>query len=166
MNDSIELLNRAQERLLGKIRIEFVVPDYYAKYPKPCMGGWGRKLILIAPNGDALPCHAARVIPGLAFENVKDRGLRDIWEQSAAFQKFRGEEWMQEPCKSCERREQDFGGCRCQALLLTGDASATDAVCSLAPQRPKIDAILAGVNTAPPSQIFAKPSWLYRPNPS
>ncbi len=166
LNHSIELLNRAQERLQGKMRIEFVVPDYYAKYPKPCMGGWGRKLILIAPNGDALPCHAARVIPGLAFDNVKDRSLRGIWEQSAAFQKFRGEEWMQEPCKSCDRREQDFGGCRCQALLLTGDASATDPVCSLAPQRPKIDAILAGVNTAPPSQIFAKPSWLYRPNPS
>jgi len=165
VNDSVEIIKREQERLRGKIRVEFVVPDYYAKYPKPCMGGWGRKLMLITPGGDALPCHAAQVIPGLAFENVKDRGLREIWEQSAAFQKFRGENWMQEPCRSCDRRELDFGGCRCQALLLAGDASATDPVCSLAPLRPKVDAILAGVNSAPPAQLLIKPAWLYRPNP-
>jgi pyrroloquinoline quinone biosynthesis protein E len=166
LNQSVEFLKREQERLKGKIRIEFVVPDYYAKYPKPCMGGWGRKLMLITPSGDALPCHAAQVIPGLSFENVRDRGLREIWERSAAFQKFRGEEWMQEPCKTCDRREQDFGGCRCQALLLAGDAAATDPVCSLAPLRPKVDAILAGINAAPSSEIFVKPSWLYRPNPA
>jgi PqqA peptide cyclase len=164
LDHSIEFLKREQERLKGRIRIEFVVPDYYAKYPKPCMGGWGRKMILIAPTGDALPCHAARVIPGLSFENVKDRSLREIWEQSSTFQKFRGEDWMQEPCKTCDRRELDFGGCRCQALLLAGDAAATDPVCSLAPLRPKIDAILAGINTAPPAQLFVKPAWLYRPN--
>jgi pyrroloquinoline quinone biosynthesis protein E len=166
LNQSVEFLKREQERLKGKIRIEFVVPDYYAKYPKPCMGGWGRKLMLITPSGDALPCHAAQVIPGLCFENVKDRSLREIWEQSAAFQKFRGEAWMQEPCKTCDRREQDFGGCRCQALLLAGDAAATDPVCSLAPLRPKVDAILAGISTAPSAQILVKPSWLYRPNPA
>src|SRR6202521_779680 len=166
LDHSVEFLKREQERLKGKIRIEFVVPDYYAKYPKPCMGGWGRKMILIAPTGDALPCHAARVIPGLSFENVKDRSLREIWEQSRAFQKFRGKDWMQEPCKTCDRRELDFGGCRCQALLLAGDAAATDPVCSLAPLRPKIDAILAGINTAPPAQLFVKPAWLYRPNPA
>jgi len=166
VSDSVEFMKREQERLKGKIRIEFVVPDYYAKYPKPCMGGWGRKLMLITPSGDALPCHAAQVIPGLTFENVKDRSLREIWEKSVAFQKFRGEDWMQEPCKTCDRREQDFGGCRCQALLLTGDASATDPVCSLAPLRPKVDAILEGLNTAPPAEIFVKPNWLYRPNPS
>jgi len=136
LDRSIETLKHAEERLRGKIRVEYVVPDYYARFPKPCMGGWGRKLILIAPNGDALPCHAARVIPGLHFENVKARGLREIWERSAAFQKFRGEEWMQEPCKSCDRREQDFGGCRCQALLIAGDAAATDPVCSLARRSP------------------------------
>jgi pyrroloquinoline quinone biosynthesis protein E len=130
------------------------------------MGGWGRKLMLITPSGDALPCHAAQVIPGLSFENVKDRGLREIWEQSSAFQKFRGEDWMQEPCKTCDRRDQDFGGCRCQALLLAGDAAATDPVCSLAPLRPKVDAILAGMNSASPAEIFVKPSWLYRPNPA
>ncbi len=166
LDRSLGLIKQAQEHLKGKIRVEYVVPDYYAKYPKPCMGGWGRKLMLITPNGDALPCHAARTIPGLTFENVQDHSLREIWERSEAFQKFRGEAWMQEPCRTCDRREQDFGGCRCQALLLAGDAAATDPVCSLAPQRPKVDAILAGVNSAPSAQIFAKPSWLYRPNPS
>src|SRR3989454_6891366 len=124
LDQSIAFIKREEERLQGRIRIEYVVPDYYAKYPKPCMGGWGRKLMLITPSGDALPCHAAQVIPGLSFENVRDRGLREIWEHSSAFQKFRGETWMQEPCKTCDRREQDFGGCRCQALLLAGDAAA------------------------------------------
>ena len=148
LTQSIEFLKAAQHRLEGKIRVEYVVPDYYAKYPKPCMGGWGRKLMLIAPNGDALPCHAARVIPNLSFENVKSRSLREIWEDSAAFQKFRGESWMQEPCKSCDRRTQDFGGCRCQALLLADDAFATDPVCQLSPQRHKVDAILSQVAQA------------------
>ncbi len=163
---STGLLKRAEERLRGKIRIEFVVPDYYAKFPKACMGGWGRKLLLIAPNGEALPCHAARVIPGLLFDNVKDRSLRDIWEKSAAFQQFRGEDWMQEPCRSCDRRTQDFGGCRCQAFLLAGDASATDPVCSLSSQRLKVDAILAQINALPVADNSAKTAWLYRPHPA
>jgi len=132
----VELLGKAEERLRGKTRVIFVVPDYYAKYPKPCVGGWGRKLMLITPNGQALPCHAAQIISALKFENVKDRSLREIWETSEAFQKFRGESWMQEPCKSCDRRTFDFGGCRCQALLLAGDATTTAPVCSLALQRP------------------------------
>jgi PqqA peptide cyclase len=167
LNRSIETLKSAQERLRGKIRVEYVVPDYYAKYPKPCMGGWGRKLMLITPSGDALPCHAAQIIPEMKFENVKDRSLREIWETSASFQKFRGQAWMQEPCKTCDRREQDFGGCRCQALLLAGDASATDPVCSLAPTREKVDAILASVNSdAHSAQTLTKPDWLYRPNPA
>ncbi len=176
LDQSLTLIKREQERLQGRIRIEYVVPDYYAKYPKPCMGGWGRKLMLITPSGDALPCHAAKVIPGLVFENVKSRSVREIWEHSAAFQKFRGEDWMQEPCRTCDRREQDFGGCRCQALLLLGDAAATDPVCSLAPLRPKVDAILTsanslsssvGVGLAPPAaEQLTRPSWLYRPNPA
>jgi pyrroloquinoline quinone biosynthesis protein E len=180
LTQSIDFLKKAQERLAGKIKVEYVVPDYYAKYPKPCMGGWGRKLMLITPNGDALPCHAARVIPGLTFENVKDRSLREIWEVSDAFKKFRGESWMQEPCKTCDRRSRDFGGCRCQAFLLAGDAAATDPVCSLAPQRPKVDAILATLNETnsigaglvysertPPAEVpLTKPAWLYRPNPA
>lgn len=182
LTHSIDFLKKAQERLSGKIKVEYVVPDYYAKYPKPCMGGWGRKLMLITPNGDALPCHAARIIPGLSFENVRNRALREIWEVSDAFQKFRGEAWMQEPCKTCDRRALDFGGCRCQAFLLAADAEATDPVCSLSPQRPKVDAILNAINSvgagliypggAPPSAAspavdsLTKPAWLYRPNPA
>ena len=158
---SVEFFKQAQERLKSKIRIEYVVPDYHARFPKPCMGGWGRKAMLITPRGEALPCHAAAVIPGLRFENVKEKSLTEIWYSSEAFQKFRGKEWMQEPCKSCDRREQDFGGCRCQALQIVGDAAATDPVCSLAPSRPKIDAILAAV--AFPAK--AKTEFLYRPNP-
>jgi pyrroloquinoline quinone biosynthesis protein E len=169
LDRSLAAIKSAQERLRGKIRIEYVVPDYYAKYPKPCMGGWGRKLMLITPTGDALPCHAAQIIPGLQFENVKDRPLGEIWENSAAFQKFRGEDWMQQPCKTCDRREQDFGGCRCQALLLEGDAAATDPVCSLAPTRPKVDAIVAAINSAEPtkahSPVLITSDWVYRTNP-
>jgi pyrroloquinoline quinone biosynthesis protein E len=161
---SIEFLKRSEERLRGKLNVEFVVPDYYAKYPKACMGGWGRKMMLIAPNGDALPCHAARIIPGLHFDNLKVRSLRDIWEKSEVFQKFRGEEWMPEPCKSCDRRARDFGGCRCQAFLLAGDATATDPVCSLAPLRSRVDEILAVAN-GPAVEVPVKPNWLYRPNP-
>jgi pyrroloquinoline quinone biosynthesis protein E len=167
LDRSIETLKSARARLRGKIRIEYVVPDYYAKYPKPCMGGWGRKLMLITPTGEALPCHAAQIIPGLHFENVMDRCLREIWEASAAFQKFRGEDWMQEPCKTCDRRELDFGGCRCQALLLAGDAAATDPVCSLAPTRTKVDAILEAANqSSAPEPALTTPDWLYRPNPA
>ena len=174
LDRSLEILKNAEERLRGKIRVEFVVPDYYAKYPKPCMGGWGRKLMLITPTGDALPCHAARVIPELRFDNVTQRGLREIWESSSAFQKFRGEAWMQEPCRSCDRRAQDFGGCRCQALLLAGDPAATDPVCSLSPNRPKIDAILGNLSSAPAAEgapargvgPLTKPDWMYRPHPA
>jgi pyrroloquinoline quinone biosynthesis protein E len=168
LDTSLEILKAAQERLRGKMRIEYVVPDYYAKFPKACMGGWGRKLMLVTPAGDVLPCHAARVIPGLTFENVKDRALREIWETSAAFQKFRGEHWMQEPCKTCDRRGVDFGGCRCQALLLVNDAAATDPVCSLSPNRNKVDAILVEIAAAPSAVVSpdSKPEWLYRVNPA
>jgi len=165
LDRSLEFLRSAEERLRGKIHIEFVVPDYYAKYPKACMGGWGQKLMLIAPNGDALPCHAAQIIPGLRFDNLKDRSLRDIWEKSEVFQKFRGEEWMPEPCKSCEHRTRDFGGCRCQAFLLTGEAATTDPVCTLAPLRSLVDDIVTAANE-PAAEPLVKPTWLYRPNPA
>jgi PqqA peptide cyclase len=163
---SLDFFRSAQTRLLGKLRIEYVVPDYYAKFPKPCMGGWGQKAMLITPPGAVMPCHAASVIPGLHFENVKEKSLGEIWDSSEAFQKFRGESWMQEPCKSCERRTLDFAGCHCQALLLAGDASATDPVCSLSPNRPKVDAIIAAIpsNLSPPTAT--KSSWLYRPSPA
>jgi len=171
----VERLKRAENELQGKTRVVFVVPDYYAKYPKPCVGGWGRKLMLITPSGDALPCHAAPIIPGLRFENVRNHSLREIWESSNAFQRFRGEDWMRAPCKSCDRRTQDFGGCRCQAMLLTGDASATDPVCSLAPQRPKVDIVLAQINDSPGAASGSavsgvasggKVDWLHRLNPA
>jgi pyrroloquinoline quinone biosynthesis protein E len=167
LDSSLAALKTAQQRLLGKMRIEYVVPDYYAKFPKACMGGWGRKLMLIVPSGDVLPCHAARVIAGMAFENVKDRSLSEIWESSAAFQKFRGQDWMQEPCRSCDRRDLDFGGCRCQAMLLADDAAATDPVCSLSPMRNKVDVILSRVPAATPATISPEGQldWRYRVNP-
>src|SRR5215471_1850489 len=139
LETALQVVAAAEQRLKGKIRIDSVLPDYHAKYPKACMGGWGRRLVLINPAGEALPCHAAGVIPGLVFENVRDRPLQSIWNDSPAFEKFRGESWMQEPCRTCERRTEDFAGCRCQAFLLTGDAAATDPVCSLAPSRGLID---------------------------
>ena len=102
------LWTAAQKRLAGRIRIDAVVPDYYARFPKACMGGWGQRLILINPSGKVLPCHAAEVIPGLQFENVRERPLKWIWQESDSFQKFRGEDWMPEPCRSCDRRDSGF----------------------------------------------------------
>jgi pyrroloquinoline quinone biosynthesis protein E len=125
------------------------------------MGGWGNGLLLIDPAGRALPCHAAGVIPGLEFDNVRERPLAWIWEESSAFQRFRGEDWMQEPCRTCDRRSQDFGGCRCQAMLLTGDPNATDPVCTLAPGRKIVDAIVAAVN----SSNGPTRDWVYRIDP-
>ena len=114
------IVEAARERLKGELVIDLVVPDYYARYPKPCAGGWGRRAINVSPTGKALPCHAAETIPGLEFWNVRDHSLRDIWRELPAFNAFRGTDWMPEPCRSCDRREIDWGGCRCQALALTG----------------------------------------------
>lgn len=140
---SLATIASVQERLRGKMRLDYVLPDYYAKYPKPCMGGWGQSLMLMDPSGSCMPCHAAGAISGMHFHSARDHSLQWIWEESDAFTKFRGEAWMQEPCRTCDRRALDFGGCRCQAFLLTGDANATDPVCSLSPQRGIVDAILA-----------------------
>jgi pyrroloquinoline quinone biosynthesis protein E len=125
----------ARERIGPRMEILWVLPDYYEDYPKPCMGGWGREAILVNPNGEVLPCQAASSIPGLVFENVRDRSLGEIWFESDAFQRFRGTDWMPEPCRSCpfDRQEVDFGGCRCQALALTGEATNTDPVCHISP---------------------------------
>src|SRR5213083_477499 len=163
VDNAVKIVASAAERLKGKIRIDSVVADYYARYPKPCMGGWGRQLMLIDPAGRALPCHAAGVIPELTFDNVREHSLEWIWQESCAFQKFRGESWMPEPCRSCDRRAEDFGGCRCQALLLTGDASATDPACSLAPSPLVIDLALLEV---PIDTASAPPQgeWIYRAN--
>jgi pyrroloquinoline quinone biosynthesis protein E len=183
---SIAAISAARERLKGRMQIDCVVPDYYARFPKACMGGWGQKLVLIDPAGCALPCHAAGVIPRLRFDNVKERQLRWIWEESEAFQKFRGEEWMHEPCRNCDRRGVDFGGCRCQALLLAGAANKTDPVCVLSSDHGLVVAAIEraqdagraadliqaseltvhaspglGSNSSTPIQ----PAWWYRQNP-
>lgn len=120
----------ARERLKGKMEILFVVPDYYSDRPKACMSGWGKRYIVVSPDGLALPCHLAHTLP-LPKESVLERSLSAIWNDSPLFAAFRGEDWMQEPCKSCERRSIDFGGCRCQAFHLTGNAAATDPTCAL-----------------------------------
>jgi pyrroloquinoline quinone biosynthesis protein E len=166
--ESLETISAAQKRLLGIIQIDTVVPDYYARFPKACMGGWGRRQLLIDPGGKVLPCHAATVIPSLKFENVRDQSLEWIWRESASFQKFRGEDWMPEPCRSCDRRTQDFGGCRCQAFMVTGDATATDPVCSLAPAHGLIEQQLARVNAmASPHKPAAEQEqfWAHRSQP-
>ncbi len=174
---AVEIVADAEKRLAGRIRIDSVVPDYYAKYPKACMGGWGRRLMLINPAGKVLPCHAAEVIPGLEFENTREQSLEWIWRESPSFQRFRGEAWMPEPCRSCDRRTEDFGGCRCQALLLTGDPTATDPACTLAPAHAVVEAVLHEVNSdatvaqrtpaASLVQLQEQPSnhWDYRTNP-
>ncbi len=124
------------------LEILYVVADYYEPYPKPCMHGWGRRHIVIAPDGRALPCSAAAQIAGLGIDNVRERPLSEIWHHSPAFTRFRGAEWMPEPCRSCPRKEIDFGGCRCQAFALTGDAARADPVCRLSPDHHLIDATL------------------------
>ncbi|MGB0011370.1 MAG: pyrroloquinoline quinone biosynthesis protein PqqE [Candidatus Sulfotelmatobacter sp.] len=177
LKKAVEAVSAAEKRLTGRIRVDFVVPDYYARFPKACMGGWGRRLMLINPSGKVLPCHAAEVIPGLSFENVHEQTLESIWRTSSSFQRFRGEEWMPEPCRSCDRRIEDFGGCRCQALLLAGDATATDPACSLAPAHNIVDSALVEANSgAMISQPVSAASfvqlqqrtnelWAYRTNP-
>ena len=169
LEQSQATVTAAQERLAGRMRIDYVAPDYYGRYPKACMGGWGRRLMLIDPVGQAMPCHAAGVIPGLTFDNVREHALEWIWQQSSTFQAFRGEAWMPEPCRRCDRRSEDFGGCRCQAWLLTGDARATDPVCSLAPDHSLIETIVARANDEPASKksepVSLPSGWVYRPNP-
>jgi PqqA peptide cyclase len=177
LEKAVTAVSVAEKRLAGHIRIDSVVPDYYARFPKACMGGWGRRLMLINPSGKVLPCHAAEVIPGLSFENVREKTLESIWQDSPSFQRFRGEEWMPEPCRSCDRRTEDFGGCRCQALLLTGDANATDPACSLAPAHHIVESALLEANssTAVSQPVVASSFvqlqqrsselWSYRTNP-
>ena len=177
VENAVAVIAEAEKRLSGRIRIDSVVPDYYAKYPKACMGGWGRRLMLVNPAGKVLPCHAAEVLPGMSFENVRDNSLEWIWQQSESFRKFRGEEWMPEPCRGCDRRAEDFGGCRCQAYLLTGNDRATDPVCSLAPAHHLVEAAVLQANSEPtvaqPTQASSfvqlqkqtASLWRYRTNP-
>ena len=145
----------ARARLKGVLTIDYVVPDYYARRPKACMGGWGRRFLNVTPAGKVLPCHAAETLPGLRFPNVAEASLAAIWQQDPAFERFRGTAWMPEPCRSCERREIDWGGCRCQAFALTGDATRTDPACALSPDH----ALLA---EARGEAADAGPDFVYR----
>ena len=151
-----EAAEKARERLKGVMAMDIVVPDYYAKTPKPCMGGWGRRFLNVTPSGKVLPCHAAETIKGLEFDNVKERKLLDIWMDSDAFNKFRGTDWMAEPCRSCELKEIDFGGCRCQAFAFTGDARNTDPACSKSSLHRQIVEIAKSEAAEPP------PLFIYR----
>jgi pyrroloquinoline quinone biosynthesis protein E len=150
-------VEEAREKYKGVIVIDAIVPDYYAKFPKPCMGGWARGIVNVTPSGRVLPCHAAESIKTLAFDNIKDRPLADIWLNGEAFQAYRGTSWMKEPCRSCPRKEIDYGGCRCQAFALTGDAANTDPACSLSPMHAQWQAV-AEVESHTPNA----PEFIYR----
>lgn len=177
VEQAVTVVAEAEQRLRGRIRIDSVVPDYYAKYPKACMGGWGQNLMLINPSGKVLPCHAAEVLPGMSFENVREKPLEWIWQESTSFQSFRGEAWMPEPCRSCQRRTEDFGGCRCQAFLLAGDATTTDPACSLAPMHGIVESAVREANSVSSVPQASQRSsfvqlqkqtegfWRYRTNP-
>jgi len=135
------LVADARARLKGRLTIDYVEPDYYAKRPKACMGGWGRQFLSVTPAGKVLPCHAAETITSLTFETVRERPLAAIWQTGPAFERFRGTSWMPDPCRSCDRREIDFGGCRCQAFALTGDATEPDPACGLSQHHERMVAV-------------------------
>ncbi|MBS7456609.1 pyrroloquinoline quinone biosynthesis protein PqqE [Coralloluteibacterium stylophorae] len=147
---------RWRERLEGRTRLIFVVPDYYETRPKKCMNGWGNVFLTIAPDGAALPCHTARMLPGLAFPNVRDLDLRAIWYDSEGFNRFRGTDWMQEPCRSCPEKEKDLGGCRCQAWMLAQDPAAADPVCAKSPRHGELRAVVERAQ-APQAGVPAQP---------
>lgn len=151
-----EIVTAARAQLSGRLVIDYVAPDYYASRPKACMGGWGQRFLNVDPAGRVLPCHAATTIPGLVFENVREKCLAEIWANSPAFDRFRGTAWMPEPCQSCERKELDWGGCRCQALALTGDAGATDPACALSPRHDEM------FKTAQSEAAAPAPEFIYR----
>ncbi|SRR5579872_19051 len=138
----------ARGRLRGRMEISYVLADYYEVFPKPCMHGWASRFLTVAPDGRVLPCPAAAAIATLTFENVRERGLAEIWQHSAAFNAYRGTGWMAEPCRSCDRKDIDFGGCRCQAYLLTGDAGATDPACSKSPRHDLVGRAAVGSSAA------------------
>jgi pyrroloquinoline quinone biosynthesis protein E len=156
VQEATQRVEAARERLRGRIIIDYVVPDYYARQPKACMGGWGRQFLNITPSGEVLPCHAAQTIPGLAFESVRHKPLVEIWAASEAFERFRGTGWMPQPCRSCDQREVEWGGCRCQALAIAGDAAATDPACALSPMHATLRALADDVASQP------APDFVYR----
>jgi pyrroloquinoline quinone biosynthesis protein E len=139
----------AERSRAARPEILLVLPDYFAGRPKPCMGGWGRRLCVVAPDGLVLPCHAARGLPGLAFWSARERTLRECWEDAPGMNAFRGEAWMPEPCRSCPERSRDFGGCRCQAFRLTGEAAHTDPACTLSPHHAELVAARGAARDEP-----------------
>ncbi|MBB4350757.1 pyrroloquinoline quinone biosynthesis protein PqqE [Aliirhizobium cellulosilyticum] len=144
----VNVVREAQERLHGILAIDFVTPDYFAIYPKPCMGGWARDAFMVAPDGTVLPCHAADTIPGLVFDRFGEKSLADIWHGSSAFNAFRGTDWMAEPCRTCDRKEIDWGGCRCQAMAIAGNAAATDPACIKSPLHARMAALIEEATTS------------------
>ena len=149
----------ARARLRGQLVIDYVTPDYYARRPKPCMGGWAQRFLNINPRGDVLPCHAAETIPGTRFDNVRERPLAEIWQASEAFNRFRGTDWMPETCQGCPKREIDWGGCRCQALALSGDAATLDPVCERSPDHARVQALAIAEAAAPsPPFVYRRPT--------
>jgi pyrroloquinoline quinone biosynthesis protein E len=146
----------ARERLRGRLVIDYVVPDYHAALPKACMSGWGRRFMNLTPTGKALPCHVAETLPEFDFPSVRTMSLGEIWRDSDAFNRFRGTDWMLEPCRTCERREIDWGGCRCQAFALTGNAAATDPVCHRAVDRGDLVAAITATQEAPPQFVYRR----------
>jgi pyrroloquinoline quinone biosynthesis protein E len=159
------IVRAARQRLERKMQIIYVIPDYYSQYPKPCMGGWGQQQLTVTPNGNVLPCPAAHILK-LPRATVREHSLAWIWEESPLFQRFRGTEWMPEPCRSCERREIDFGGCRCQAFQLTGDAARTDPVCHLSPDHRVVAEAVEAANTSAeplaPGRLVPRASTAHR----
>ena len=161
VRQAMQDVEQIRPRYADRLVIDLVVPDYYARRPKACMGGWARRSLNVTPSGRVLPCHAAETIPGLQFWSVQEHSLRAIWLESPAFQAFRGTDWMAEPCRSCELREVDFGGCRCQAMAIAGDASATDPACELSPLHPRMLA-LAEADSAEQESGDAEIRYAYR----
>ncbi|MGU3577257.1 pyrroloquinoline quinone biosynthesis protein PqqE [Brucellaceae bacterium C25G] len=149
----------ARKRLEGRLVIDYVPADYYSSYPKACMGGWGRVGLNVTPDGRVLPCHAAETIPSLTFDNVKDKSLADIWYDGDAFNAYRGDDWMPDLCRSCDRKDIDLGGCRCQAMAIAGDASATDPVCVRSPLRALLTSIAEENSRAPVPESFVYRSF-------
>lgn len=160
-----EVVLVARGRLGDQMEIIYVIPDYYSKYPKPCMDGWASRQFTVVPNGEALPCPAAHELARalkLPSSNVREHSLEWIWAESPLFKQYRGDDWMPDPCRSCDRRDIDFGGCRCQAFALTGDAARTDPVCHLSPDHGLVEAAVAAANdpTRPRDGVM-----IPRPNP-
>nr|WP_294507157.1 pyrroloquinoline quinone biosynthesis protein PqqE [uncultured Rhodopila sp.] len=156
LDRATEAVDAARERLAGAVVIDYVVPDYYAQLPKACMGGWGRRFLTVTPTGLVLPCHAAESLPGFDFPSVRDWPLGEIWRSSGAFNRFRGTAWMPEPCATCDRREIDWGGCRCQAFALTRNVTATDPACGLSADHGLLDVAVREAGGEPPEFLYRR----------